>query len=89
MKNLGTNGGGFFNANGSHRYENHTSLSNFLEMLATVLLTALTNTFDRMVGQPRPRMAFLLGNASSLPMGSSSCVISSNACGQFAKLGPF
>jgi potassium-transporting ATPase potassium-binding subunit len=54
IKNLGSNGGGFFNANGAHPYENPTPLSNFLEMLAIVLLpAALTNTFGRMVGQPR------------------------------------
>ena len=54
IKNLGTNGGGFFNANGAHPYENPTPLSNFLAMLAIVLLpAALTNTFGRMVGQPR------------------------------------
>jgi K+-transporting ATPase ATPase A chain len=54
IKNLGTNGGGFFNANGAHPYENPTPLTSFLEMLAIVLLpAALTNTFDRMVGQPR------------------------------------
>ena len=54
IKNLGTNGGGFFNANGAHPYENPTPFSNFLEMLAIVLLPAsLTNTFGRMVGQPR------------------------------------
>jgi potassium-transporting ATPase potassium-binding subunit len=54
IKNLGTNGGGFFNANGAHPYENPTPLSNFLELLAIVLLpAALTNTFGRMVGLPR------------------------------------
>jgi K+-transporting ATPase ATPase A chain len=54
IKNLGTNGGGFFNANGAHPYENPTPLTNFVEMLAIVLLpAALTNTFGRMVGQPR------------------------------------
>jgi K+-transporting ATPase ATPase A chain len=54
IKNLGTNGGGFFNANGAHPYENPTPLTNFLEMLAVVLLpAALTNTFGRMTGQPR------------------------------------
>ena len=54
IKNLGTNGGGFFNANGAHPFENPTPLCNFLEMLAIVLLpAALTNTFGRMVGQPR------------------------------------
>jgi K+-transporting ATPase ATPase A chain len=59
VKNLGTNGGGFFNANGAHPYENPTPLSNFLEMLAIVLLpAALTNTFGRMVGQPRQGWVF-------------------------------
>jgi potassium-transporting ATPase potassium-binding subunit len=54
IKNLGTDGGGFFGANGAHPYENPTPLANFLEMLATVLLpAALTNTFGRMVGKPR------------------------------------
>ena len=54
IKNLGTNGGGFFNANGAHPYENPTPIANFLEMLAIVLLPAsFTNTFGRMVGQPR------------------------------------
>jgi len=54
IKNLGTNGGGFFNANGAHPYENPTPLTNFLEMLAIILLpAAFTNTFGRMVGQPR------------------------------------
>ena len=59
IKNLGTNGGGFFNANGAHPYENPTPLSNFLEMLAIVLLpAALTNTFGRMVGRPRQGWLF-------------------------------
>jgi potassium-transporting ATPase potassium-binding subunit len=59
IKNLGTNGGGFFNANGAHPFENPSPLSNFLEMLAIVLLPAsLTNTFGRMVGQPRQGWVF-------------------------------
>jgi len=59
IKNLGTNGGGFFNANGAHPYENPTPLTNFLEMLAIVLLpAALTNTFGRMVDQPRQGWLF-------------------------------
>ncbi len=54
IKNLGTNGGSFFNANGAHPYENPTPLSNFVEMLAIVLLpAAFTNTFGRMIGKPR------------------------------------
>ncbi len=54
IKNLGTNGGGFFNVNGAHPYENPTPFTNLLEMLAiAVLPAALTNTFGRMVGSPR------------------------------------
>lgn len=54
IKNLGTNGGGFFNANGGHPFENPTPLSNLLEILAiAVVPAALTATFGRMVGRPR------------------------------------
>jgi potassium-transporting ATPase potassium-binding subunit len=54
IKNLGTNGGGFFNANGAHPYENPTPLTNLLELLSIVLLpAALTNTFGRMVHHRR------------------------------------
>ncbi|MBO0789414.1 MAG: potassium-transporting ATPase subunit KdpA [Ktedonobacteraceae bacterium] len=54
IKNLGTNGGGFFNVNGAHPYENPTPFTNLLEMLAIVAIpAALTNTFGRMVGSPR------------------------------------
>lgn len=54
IKNLGTNGGGFFNANGAHPYENPTPFTNFLELLSIALLpAALTNTFGRMVRQAR------------------------------------
>jgi K+-transporting ATPase ATPase A chain len=54
IKNLGTNGGGFFNANGAHPFENPTPLTNFIELLAIVVIpAALTHTFGRMVGRPR------------------------------------
>jgi K+-transporting ATPase ATPase A chain len=54
IKNLGTNGGGFFNANGAHPFENPSALTNAIEMLAIVLIpAALTHTFGRMVGKPR------------------------------------
>ena len=59
IKNLGTNGGGFFSANGAHPYENPTPLTNIIELLAMVLLpAALTNTFGRMVRQPRQGWLF-------------------------------
>jgi len=54
IKNLGTNGGGFFNANGAHPYENPTPLANFIEMLAIALLpAAFTHTYGLMIGRPR------------------------------------
>jgi potassium-transporting ATPase potassium-binding subunit len=54
IKELGTNGGGFLNANSAHPFENPTALSNLLEMLAIVLIpAALTYTFGRMVGDTR------------------------------------
>jgi K+-transporting ATPase ATPase A chain len=54
IKNLGTNGGGFFNANGAHPYENPTPFSNFIEMLAIAALpAAFTHTFGRMIGHPK------------------------------------
>ena len=60
IKILGTNGGGFTNANSAHPYENPTPLSNFLEMLAMVLIpAALTYTFGRMVGDTRQGWAVL------------------------------
>ncbi len=54
IKELGTNGGGFLNANSAHPYENPTAVSNFLEMLAILAIPfALTYTFGRMVGDTR------------------------------------
>jgi K+-transporting ATPase ATPase A chain len=54
IKQLGTNGGGFFNANSAHPYENPTPLSNFLEMLTILLIgAAFTYTFGHMVGATR------------------------------------
>ncbi|HVN42528.1 MAG TPA: potassium-transporting ATPase subunit KdpA [Steroidobacteraceae bacterium] len=54
IKELGTNGGGFLNANSAHPYENPTPMTNFLEMLAIfVIPIALTFTFGKMVGDAR------------------------------------
>ena len=54
IKQLGTNGGGFFNANSAHPFENPTPLSNFLEMLSILLIpAALCYTFGKMVGDRR------------------------------------
>jgi K+-transporting ATPase ATPase A chain len=60
IKQLGTNGGGFFNANSAHPFENPTPLSNFLEMLAILLIpAALCYTFGKMVGDTRQGWAIL------------------------------
>jgi K+-transporting ATPase ATPase A chain len=60
IKMLGTNGGGFFNANSAHPYENPTALSNFFQMLAIFLIpAALVFMFGRMVGDPRQGWAVL------------------------------
>jgi K+-transporting ATPase ATPase A chain len=54
IKNLGTNGGGFFNANGAHPYENPTPLTNFLALLAiAVLPVSLPIAFGHLAGRPR------------------------------------
>jgi potassium-transporting ATPase potassium-binding subunit len=60
IKELGTNGGGFLNANSAHPFENPTPISNLLEMLAMFLIPgALTYTFGRMVGDTRQGWAVL------------------------------
>ena len=54
IKMLGTNGGGFFNTNAAHPFENPTALSNFVQMVSIFVLGAgLTNVFGRMVGNQR------------------------------------
>jgi K+-transporting ATPase ATPase A chain len=57
---LGTNGGGFFNANAAHPFENPTALSNFVQMISIFAIgAALTNVFGRMVGNQRQGWAIL------------------------------
>jgi K+-transporting ATPase ATPase A chain len=61
IKELGTNGGGFFNANSAHPFESPTPLTNFLEMLAIFLIpAALCYTFGSMVGDTRQGWAILV-----------------------------
>ena len=61
IKELGTNGGGFFNANSAHTFENPTTLSNILQMMAILLIPfALTYTFGKMVGDTRQGWALML-----------------------------
>jgi len=60
IKMLGTNGGGFFNANAAHPFENPTALSNFVQMISIFTIgAALTNVFGRMVGNQRQGWAIL------------------------------
>ena len=60
IKQLGTNGGGFFNTNSAHPFENPTGFSNFLELLAILLIpAALCITFGRMIGDMRQGWALL------------------------------
>lgn len=60
IKQLGTNGGGFYNVNSAHPLENPTPIANFLEMLAILLIpAALCCTFGRMIGDPRQGWALL------------------------------
>ncbi|MGV3522996.1 MAG: potassium-transporting ATPase subunit KdpA [Candidatus Sericytochromatia bacterium] len=60
IKQLGTNGGGFFGVNSAHPFENPTPLSNFLQMLAILLIpAALTWTYGRLVGSLKQGLAIL------------------------------
>jgi K+-transporting ATPase ATPase A chain len=60
IKMLGTNGGGFFNANAAHPFENPTALSNYIQIISIFALgAALTNVFGRMVGNQRQGWAIL------------------------------
>jgi K+-transporting ATPase ATPase A chain len=69
IKHLGTNGGGFFNANAAHPYENPTPLTDFMLILAeTVIAAALTYTFGTMVGDTRQGWAILAAMLSVLAL---------------------
>ncbi len=60
IKHLGTNGGGFFNANSAHPYENPTALTNLVHMLAILSVSlAMLNVLGRLVGNPRQGAALL------------------------------
>jgi K+-transporting ATPase ATPase A chain len=64
IKELGTNGGGFFNANSAHPYENPSPLTNFVEMLLIFVIPAgLTYTFGRMAGNQRQGWALFAAMA--------------------------
>jgi K+-transporting ATPase ATPase A chain len=74
IKMLGTNGGGIFNANSSHPYENPTPLSNFLEMLSIFLIpAALTYTFGKMVGNTKQGWALFAAMGTLFLVGVFVC----------------
>lgn len=74
IKMLGTNGGGFFNANAAHPFENPTALSNFVQMLSIFALgAALTNVFGRMVGDQRQGWAILAAMGALFIAGVAVC----------------
>jgi K+-transporting ATPase, KdpA len=67
IKHLGTNGGGFFNANSAHPFENPTPWSNFVEMMSEILIpAALTYTFGKMVRDTRQGWALLIAMVALL-----------------------
>jgi K+-transporting ATPase ATPase A chain len=74
IKMLGTNGGGFFNANAAHPFENPTALSNFVQMVAIFAIgAALTNVFGRMVGNERQGWAILAAMGVLFIAGVAAC----------------
>ena len=89
IKMLGTNGGGFFNANAAHPFENPTALSNLLQMVSIFALgAALTNVFGRMVGDQRQGWAIFAAMATLFLAGVLVCYWAEAAGNpQFASLG--
>jgi K+-transporting ATPase ATPase A chain len=89
IKELGTNGGGFFNANSAHPYENPTPLSNLIEMVAIFAIgAALTHTFGQMAGDRRQGWA-LFAAMALLFLGGAAVAIWGEQRGnpQFAAMG--
>jgi len=71
IKELGTNGGGFFNANSAHPFENPTTITNWVEMLLILIIPfGLTNTFGRMAGNAKQGLALLAVMVVVLSAGS-------------------
>jgi K+-transporting ATPase ATPase A chain len=74
IKMLGTNGGGFFNANAAHPFENPTALSNYVQIISIFALGAsLTNVFGRMVGNQRQGWAVLAVMGVLFLAGTAAC----------------
>jgi potassium-transporting ATPase potassium-binding subunit len=89
IKELGTNGGGFFNANSSHPYENPTPLTNLFEMLAIFAIgAALTHTFGQMAGDRRQGWALFAAMAILFLVGAGAAIWSEQRGNpQFAAMG--
>ena len=80
IKMLGTNGGGFFNANSAHPFENPTPLSNYLQMLSIFLIPAgLTYTLGRMTGSPRHGWAVWAAMACLVSGRGNNCLLGGGA----------
>jgi len=100
IKQLGTNGGGFYNANSAHPFENPTPFSNFLEMLAILLIpSALTFTYGKLIGSRRQGWTIFLVMFTLLIIGvalsyyseikfSTIHSLSSNMEGKETRFGP-
>lgn len=77
IKQFGTNGGGFFNTNSTHPYENPTPLSNFLQMLSILLIpAALTYTYGVMVGNKRQGWVIFMAMLFLLLVGFAAMLVS-------------
>jgi K+-transporting ATPase ATPase A chain len=89
IKELGTNGGGFFNANSAHPYENPNPLTNLIEMVAIFAIgVGLTNVFGRMVGNERQGWAILAAMGLLFLVGVGTCYWAESAGNpQIAALG--
>ncbi len=80
IKMLGTNGGGFFNANSAHPYENPTPLANFVQMLSIFLIpAALCFVFGFMVGDSRQGVAILAAMSAMFLVGVIVCTTAEQA----------
>jgi K+-transporting ATPase ATPase A chain len=88
IKQLGTNGGGFFNANSAHPFENPTPLSNFFEVLAILMIpAALCYTFGVMVGDTRQGWTVLAAMTVVFVALLATCVVAEQQGAVFAKQG--
>ncbi len=89
IKELGTNGGGFFNANSAHPYEDPTPLANFLELVAMFAIgAALTHTFGQMAGDRRQGWTLFTAMALLFLVGAAAAIWSEQRGNpQFAAMG--